>query len=109
MRSQQSIILTNRICGRFFVFLALLSFVLGCVHFCTGRPGLAAMALPGVLFFGSIGWLVLAGTTRIFPLTGDAGMEGAGKPVPVRPAPTHHLAAAKDLPPSEKTHFLPKD
>ncbi len=109
MRSQQSIIRSNRICGRFFIFLALLSFALSCVHFCLGRWGLASSLLPGVLFFGSIGWLVLAGTVRIFPRAGGAGMEGAGKPVPVRPAPTHHLAAAKDLPPSDKTHTLPKD
>ena len=109
MRSQQSIIRSNRICGRFFVFLALLSFTLSCFHFCLGRSGLAAVLLPGVLFFGSIGWLVLTGTVRIFPRAGGLGMEGAGKPVPLRPAPTHHLAAAKDLPPSDKTHSLPKD
>jgi len=33
----------------------------------------------------------------------------AGKPVPVKPSPRHHLIAAKDLPPSEKTHCFPKD
>ena len=43
---------------------------------------------------------------------GDSDSSGeteAGKLVPVRPAPTHHLQAAKDLPPSDKTHSLPKD
>jgi hypothetical protein len=109
MRSQKSIIRSNRFCGRFFVFLALLSFALSCVHLCLGRWVLAASLLPGVLFFGSVGWLVLAGTVRIFPQAGGAGMEGAGKLVPVRPGPTHHLAAARDLPPSDKTNSLPKD
>ena len=33
----------------------------------------------------------------------------AGKPVPLKPSPTHHLVAAKDLPPSDITHSLPKD
>ena len=33
----------------------------------------------------------------------------AGKPVPIRPTPRHHLVAAKELPPSEKTHCFPKD
>ena len=33
----------------------------------------------------------------------------AGKPMPVGPTPPHHLAAAKDLPSSDKTHSLPKD
>jgi hypothetical protein len=39
----------------------------------------------------------------------SSGESEAGKPVPVNPAPTHHLQAAKDLPPSDKTHSLPKD
>jgi hypothetical protein len=38
-----------------------------------------------------------------------SGKSEAGIPVPVAPVPTHHLAAAKDLPPSDKTHSLPKD
>ena len=109
MRSQQSIVRSNRICGRLFVCLALLSFALGCVQFCLGRWGLVSALLPGVLFFGWIGWLVLADTVDTFPHPGGAGMEGAGKPVPVKPTPTHHLAAAKDLPPSDKTQALPKD
>ena len=33
----------------------------------------------------------------------------AGKPVPLKPCPSHHLVAAKDLPPSDKTHCFPKD
>lgn len=33
----------------------------------------------------------------------------AGKPAPLIPRPTHHLAAAKELPPSEKTQSYPHD
>jgi hypothetical protein len=32
-----------------------------------------------------------------------AGFSFAGKPVPIRPTPTHHLVAAKEFPPSDKT------
>lgn len=40
---------------------------------------------------------------------GGSGRVGLGVPVPVSPWPTHHLQAAKDLPPSEKTQSSPKD
>ena len=109
MRSAESITRSNRMCGRFFVFLAVFSAALSCVHFCFGRWGLGLLALPCVLFFGSIGWLVLSGTVRIPGGGGSRGMPEAGKPVPLRPTPTHHLVAAKDLPPSDKTHSLPRD
>lgn len=33
----------------------------------------------------------------------------AGKLAPVRPRPPHHLIAARDLPPSERTHLFPRD
>jgi hypothetical protein len=33
----------------------------------------------------------------------NPGLSFAGKPAPVRPTPTHHLVAAKELPPSDKT------
>jgi len=39
----------------------------------------------------------------------SAGLEYAGKPVPRRPSPTHHLTAAKALPPADKTYLFPKD
>jgi hypothetical protein len=32
-----------------------------------------------------------------------------GKPAPVTPGPVHHLVAAKEFPPSDKTHFYTKD
>jgi hypothetical protein len=110
MRSQNSIARSHRNYGRFFVFLAILSLVLAGIHFYLGRWGLATLLLPGVLFFGALGQLIIVGTTRRAQVSGDsAGLSGAGKPVPVSPAPTHHLQAAKDLPPSDKTHSLPKD
>ena len=39
----------------------------------------------------------------------ESGLMGAGKPVPIRPSPTHHLVAMKDLPPGNRTHSLPRD
>jgi hypothetical protein len=33
----------------------------------------------------------------------------AGEPAPIKPIPTHHLAAAKELPPCDKTRSFPKD
>src|SRR6516162_6854439 len=33
----------------------------------------------------------------------NPGLSFAGKPVPIRPTPTHHLVAAKEFPPSNKT------
>jgi hypothetical protein len=110
MRTQQQIIRSQRFCGWFFIFLGVLSLALSCLHFYLGRWGLAAMLLPGVLFCGVVGRLAISGAVRRSRLAGGSdGLSGAGKPVPVSPAPTHHLQAAKDLPPSEKTHSLPKD
>jgi hypothetical protein len=110
MRSQQQIIRSQRNCGRFFIFLALLSLALACLHFYSGRSGLATLMLPGVLFFGVVGRLAMGGAIRSLRESGGStGLSGAGKLVPAGPAPTHHLQAAKDLPPSNKTHSLPKD
>jgi hypothetical protein len=33
----------------------------------------------------------------------------AGALVPVKPTPPHHLVAAKEFPPSDRTHSFPKD
>src|SRR5688572_27996514 len=106
----------HRNCGLFFVFLATLSLSLSWVHFFPGRWRLGLLLLvPGVLIFGSIAWLVTCANrsphalSKPGPDAGGAGLSGAGKPVPVRPTPSHHLVAAKDLPPSDKTHSLPKD
>ena len=37
------------------------------------------------------------------------GSSYAGVPVPVGPKTPHHLQAAKEFPPSDKTHSFPKD
>ncbi len=109
MRSQQSIIRSNRACGAFFIFLAVVSFPLACFGFYSGAWANALLVLIGAPFFGFIGWLAISGTLR-FPRTGGtSGTSQAGKPVPVVPAPRHHLVAAKDLPPEDRTHSLPKD
>ena len=39
----------------------------------------------------------------------DSGTCRAGEPVPTKPTPPHHLSAAKELPPSDKTRSFPKD
>jgi len=109
MCTQQSINRSNRMCGGFFIFLSVYSVALSVIHFSSGRWGLASLLLPGVVFSAVTGWLALKSTVRISRSAGSAGLEGAGKPVPARPAPAHHLAAAKDLPPSKKTHSLTKD
>jgi hypothetical protein len=36
-------------------------------------------------------------------------MPHAGKPSPLIPSPTHHLMAAKGLPPADKIYLFPKD
>ena len=67
--------------------------------------------------------VVFLGGNASSGIAGAAGSEGsppskggspprppfAGRPVPVKPSPRHHLVAAKDLPPSEKTHCYPRD
>ena len=68
------------------------------------------MMLPGVLFCSVVGRLAITGAVERSRMSGGSAEEsGAGKLVPVSPAPTHHLHAGKDLPPSDKTHSLPKD
>ena len=109
MRTQQSINRSSRMCGGFFIFLSIYSVALSGLYFSLGEWGFASLLLPGVVFSAVISWLALRSSVCISRSAGGAGLEGAWKPVPIGPAPTHHLAAAKDLPPSEKTHSLPKD
>lgn len=70
---------------------------------------MCGMAL-GTVWFGLLGWVALGSVT--LPTSSDdddPGYSGSHKTAPVKPGPTHHLQGAKDLPPSEKTHSLPKD
>ena len=48
---------------------------------------------------------------RTMPRDPDGGPypPDAGRPAPLHPSPGHHLVAAKALPPSDRTHLLPKD
>jgi len=83
----------------------------------TAIPCLAALFLCAPF----IGWVAapgaaycLFGAKRAREFFGGKKPPGfgtweVGKPVPVAPVPTHHLEAAKDLPPSDKTHSLTKD
>ena len=64
--------------------------------------------LAAAVFFVLIGWAAVTNLVS-YSQDGGGGKELAGDLVPVRPSPTHHLAAARDLPPSDKTHTLPKD
>lgn len=109
MRSQQSIIRSNRVCGAFFIFLGAVSLPLAWFGLCSGYWVNALLLLIGIPFCVFVGWLAITGTVRFPRPGGISGKSQAGKPVPVAPAPRHHLVAAKDLPPSDRTHSVPKD
>ena len=109
MRAHESINWSDRMWGVFLFFQLAYLVALSASYFSEGRWELASLLLLGVVVAAVIGGLALRATVRVSRDTGGAGLEGAGKPVPVRPAPSHHLAAAKDLPPLEQTHSLPKD
>ena len=110
MRTQQQLIRSQRFCGWFFVCLGVLSLFLAPVSFYQAHWINGAMLLFGVVFCSVVGKLAIAGAIRRSrPSGGSDGLSGAGKLVPVGPPPTHHLQAAKDLPPSDTTHSLPKD
>lgn len=116
MRSQQAINRSTRNCGRFFVIFAVIDFAIACIHFHLGRWGVTLLLLPGFFFSGFLGWMAIVGANRnLFflnkpgPDFGNTGHSTARKPVPIKPFPIHHLVAAKDLPPGDKTHSYPKD
>ena len=110
MRTQQQFIRSQRLCGWFFVFLGALSLVLAPISFYQAHWINGAMLLFGVVFCSVVGKLAIAGAIRrSWPPGGATGLSDAGKLVPVGPAPVHHLQAAKDLPPSDNAHSLPKD
>jgi hypothetical protein len=50
-----------------------------------------------------------ASRSRRRPDGSGLGLFTLGKPVQVGPAPTHHLVAAKEFPPSDKTRNYPRD
>jgi hypothetical protein len=111
--SEESNINSLRVSGRFFMSLAALSAVLSCFALHSKEWWRAVTLLAITLFFGLIGWVAFPNTIPSAQREGGSGDVGgdvtAGCPVPVKPSPTHHLAGAKDLPPSEKVHSLAKD
>lgn len=63
----------------------------------------------GTVWFGFLGWVALGSVTLPTCSHDDPGFSNSHKPARIKPGPTHHLQGAKDLPPSDKTHSLPKD
>ena len=111
MRSQDNDIRSQRSCGRFFGSLVALSGGLACVNIYNGHWGIALELVPGMVFFSGLAWCAFSSTAVGLGRDPEhgSGESEAGKPVPVGPNPTHHLVAAKELPPSDKTHSFPHD
>src|SRR5262245_37306489 len=110
MRSQESIIRSQRSCGRFFLFLVALSVALAGINLYNGSWRTALKLVPGMVLLSGIAWWAISTPkTQGSDEDDGPGVSEAGKPVPVVPNPTHHLVAAKDLPPSDKTHLFPAD
>jgi hypothetical protein len=62
-----------------------------------------------MVLFSLLAWWAFSSIAMDLGPDPEPGESEAGKPVPVGPKPTHHLVAAKDLPPSDKTHSYPRD
>ena len=108
--TEESIDNSQRVCGGFFFFLAVLGQVLLVVNSASGEWGATWSLLPGTLFCWFLGWWAFGARVPAEPPAASApGTSEAGKPVPVHPSPTHHLVAAKETPPSDKTHSWPVD
>ena len=89
---------SSRPSGRFFVGLAALSAGLSFFAFHSKEWWRAVTLLAIALFFGLIGWVAVTNTVPFSSRGGGGGKVEACCPVPVKPSPTHHLAAARDLP-----------
>ncbi len=109
MQTEDRSIRQNHACGRLFIGLAAISAVLSWSAVSSKEWRDAVVLLLAVPLFGFIGWIGLTDTSWFPKGGGRGGKSEAGKPVPLRPSPIHHLVAAKDLPPSDKTHSLPMD
>ena len=109
MQSQESVNVSLRSSGRFFLLLVAVSLVFAFINFYQGLWSNALRLVPGMLVFGGLAWWALAGIARKNNPEQPAGGEEAGVLVPAGRGPTHHLVAAKDLPPSDRTHTFPKD
>lgn len=109
MRPEEDEIHAQRGCGRFFGSLVALSAGLACICLYHGEWEDALKLVPGMLFFSGLAWWAFSSSVVGPDPEHGPGKSGAGKPVPVGPKPTHHLIAAKELPPSDKTHSFPHD
>src|SRR5689334_20971955 len=109
MHIEDNAIRSCRSSGCFFVGLGILSAVLSGFALYSKEWWRGVTLLTLALFFGLVGWSAFTKTVSFSQGGGAGGEVRAGCPVPVNPSPPHHLAAARDLPPSEKTHSLPKD
>ena len=88
--------------------VAALSAILSCFAFRSKEWRDAVKLVAMTLFFALSGWAALTNPVSHSQNDGS-GREFAGCPMPGRPSPPHHLAAARELPPSDRTHTLPKD
>jgi hypothetical protein len=120
MRSRQGIAHSDFVGGTHFEqscsrlsqrrFSTVLWLVVAGLYVSYGQWGHMRSWLVGALFLAFLAWFAVKSLARLHrDPGGGSGMADAGKPAPVRPDPTHHLGAAKDLPPSDKTHSLPHD
>jgi hypothetical protein len=110
MYTEDSSIRSCRACGGFFFVLAVVSAIMSCFAFHSKDWWQVLGLVAAALFLGLIGW---AAVTNTFSSSrregGSRGKSEAGLPVPVKPSPKHHLTAAKELPPSDRTHSFQKD
>jgi hypothetical protein len=106
MRPKQDVVSQQGSHALFFVFLAAGSLAISLGSFASGQSGSALLWMPLVFAFGFVAWKRLS---RPRAGGGSPGQTDAGRPVPVKPGPTHHLVAASALPPADKTRSFPKD
>ena len=62
-----------------------------------------------IVIFRCVLAIRVAYSRRRGPDDSSSGAFEIGKPVPIRPKPTHHLVAAKAFPPSDKPYLYPAD
>lgn len=111
MPSEQDYLHSLRTCGRFFGSLVALSAALACISIYNDDWATALQLVPGMIFFSALTWSALSTSAPNQRAETDSGpaTSDARKPVPVGPSPTHHLAAAKYLPPSDRTDSFRHD
>src|ERR1041385_8327737 len=99
MRSEQN---TVRQQGLFFMFLAAGSLAILLGSLASGQWASALLWVPVAFAFGLLVWrAVRSSLSRRRPGGTSPEQTGAGRPVPVKPTPTHHLVAAKAMPPTD--------